>query len=113
MLQGKKTHIVALGVVIAALVSFAAGDATLIETLNQILIGTGISALRIGVDSAGAVGGFLQGKKTHILAFGAVASAVVAYLTGETTLAEAVNSGLIGAGLSTLRAGVASAKTSG
>ena len=45
----------------------------------------------------------LTGKKTYIVAFGAVVAAVVSYLTGEMTLAEAINSGLIGAGLATLR----------
>jgi len=43
------------------------------------------------------------GKKTYIVAVGAVIAAVVSYLTGEMTLAEAINSGLIGAGLATLR----------
>lgn len=52
----------------------------------------------------------LQGKKTYIVAFGAVVAAVVAFLTGEMTLAEAVNSGLVGAGLATLRAGVEATK---
>lgn len=45
----------------------------------------------------------LEGKKTYIVAFGAVVAAVVSFLTGEMTLGEAVNSGLIGAGLATLR----------
>lgn len=45
----------------------------------------------------------LEGKKTYIVAFGAVVAAVVSYLTGEMTLGEAVNSGLIGAGLATMR----------
>lgn len=49
----------------------------------------------------------LQGKRTYILALGAVVAAAVAYLTGEMTLAEAVNSALVGAGIGTLRAGVA------
>lgn len=48
----------------------------------------------------------LQGKKTYIVAVGAVVAAVVSFLTGEMTLAEAINSGLIGAGLATLRAAV-------
>jgi len=46
----------------------------------------------------------LQGKKTYIVAVGAVVAAVVAFMTGDATLAEAVNSALIGAGLATLRA---------
>lgn len=45
----------------------------------------------------------LAGKRTYIVAFGAVVAAVVSYLTGEMSLAEAVNSGLVGAGLATLR----------
>ena len=45
----------------------------------------------------------LKGKKTYIVAVGAVVAAIVAFLTGEMTLAEAVNSGLVGAGLATLR----------
>ena len=43
------------------------------------------------------------GKKTYLVAIGAVVAAVVAYLTGDLTLAEAINQGLIGAGLATLR----------
>lgn len=46
----------------------------------------------------------LVGYRTYIIAFGAVVSAAVAFLTGEMTLPEAVNSGLVGAGLATLRA---------
>jgi hypothetical protein len=46
----------------------------------------------------------LQGKKTYIVAFGAVVAAIVAFLTGEMSLGEAVNSGLVGAGLASLRA---------
>lgn len=49
----------------------------------------------------------LQNKKTYIIAFGAVVAAIVAFLSGEMTLGEAVNSGLIGAGLASLRAGIA------
>jgi hypothetical protein len=46
----------------------------------------------------------LQGKRTYIVAFGAVVAAVVAFLNGDMTLAEAVNSALVGAGLAALRA---------
>lgn len=46
----------------------------------------------------------LQGYRTYIVAVGAVVAAAVAFLTGEMTLAEAINSGLIGTGLATLRA---------
>jgi hypothetical protein len=52
----------------------------------------------------------LQGKRTYIVAIGAVVSAIVSFLTGEMTLGEAVNAGLIGAGLAALRAGVESVK---
>ena len=45
----------------------------------------------------------LEGKKTYIVAVGAVVAAVVAFLTGEMSLGEAVNSAFIGAGLATLR----------
>ena len=45
----------------------------------------------------------LVGYRTYIVAFGAVVAAAVAFLTGEMTLPEAVNSALIGAGLATLR----------
>lgn len=47
---------------------------------------------------------YLQGKRTYIVAFGAVVAAAVAYLTGEMTVAEAVNAALIGTGLASLRA---------
>lgn len=46
------------------------------------------------------------GNRTYIIAFGAVVAAAVAFFTGAMTLAEALNSALIGAGLGTLRAGV-------
>lgn len=49
----------------------------------------------------------LTGNRTYILAFGAVVAAAVAFATGDMTLAEAVNAALVGAGLGTLRAGVA------
>ena len=48
----------------------------------------------------------LQGKRTYIVAVGAIVSAIVSFLTGEMTLGEAVNAGLVGAGLAALRAGV-------
>ena len=48
----------------------------------------------------------LEGKRTYILAFGAVVAAAVAFFTGEMTLAEAINAALVGAGLGALRAGV-------
>lgn len=46
----------------------------------------------------------LEGKRTYIVAIGAVTAAVVAFLTGDMTLAEAVNAALMGSGLATLRA---------
>ena len=49
---------------------------------------------------------FLQGKKTYIVAIGVVVAAVVAFLTGELQLADAVTRALEGLGLATLRAGV-------
>jgi hypothetical protein len=49
----------------------------------------------------------LEGKKTYIVAVGAIVAAVVSFLTGEMTLGEAVNSGFIGAGLATIRMGMA------
>jgi len=45
----------------------------------------------------------LEGKRTYIVAVGAVVAAAVAFLTGEMTIAEAINSALIGAGFATLR----------
>jgi hypothetical protein len=49
---------------------------------------------------------FMAGKRTYVLAFGAVVAAGVAFFTGEMTLAEAINAALVGAGLGTLRAGM-------
>lgn len=46
----------------------------------------------------------LTGYRTYIIAAGAVVAAVVAFLTGELSLGEAINSGLVGAGLASLRA---------
>ncbi len=46
----------------------------------------------------------LTGYRTYIVAAGAVVAALVAFLTGEMTVAEAVNAALIGTGLATLRA---------
>ena len=48
----------------------------------------------------------LEGKKTYIVAAGVVVSALVAFLTGEATLGQAVTTALEGCGLATLRAGV-------
>lgn len=49
----------------------------------------------------------LIGYRTYIIAVGAVVGAAVAFLTGEATLVEAVQTAIIGAGFGTLRAGVA------
>jgi hypothetical protein len=49
----------------------------------------------------------LEGKRTYILAFGAVVAAAVSFFTGDMTLAQAIQAALVGAGLGTLRAGVA------
>lgn len=46
----------------------------------------------------------ITGYRTYIIAAGAVVAAVVAFLTGELSLGEAINSGLVGAGLASLRA---------
>lgn len=46
----------------------------------------------------------IEGKRTYIAAAGAIVAAIVAFLTGEMTLGEAVNAGLLGAGLAGLRA---------
>ncbi len=46
----------------------------------------------------------IAGYRTYIIAAGAVVAAVVAFLTGELSLGEAINSGLVGAGLASLRA---------
>jgi len=53
---------------------------------------------------------FLSGKKTYVVAVGVVVSAVVAFLTGELSLADTVVRSLEGLGLATLRAGVSSVK---
>jgi hypothetical protein len=52
----------------------------------------------------------LKGKRTYILSIGAVLAALVSYLAGDMSLGEAVQSGLLGAGLAALRAGVADSK---
>ena len=46
----------------------------------------------------------LVGYRTYISAFGVVVAAVVGFLTGEMSLAEAINAGLIGTGIAGLRA---------
>jgi hypothetical protein len=48
----------------------------------------------------------LAGKRTYILSIGAVLAAVGGFMTGEFTLAEAIQNAVLGAGLGTLRAAV-------
>lgn len=47
--SGKKTYIVAVGIVLVSIGSFLSGDATLQEAFNHILEGLGLAALRAGV----------------------------------------------------------------
>ena len=49
---------------------------------------------------------WLSGKKTFIAATGLVIAAVVAFLTGEATLSQAITTALEACGLAALRAGV-------
>jgi hypothetical protein len=56
MLQGKKTYMVALGIVLAAAGGFFAGELTVQEAIVQALTGLGLGALRMGV-KADAGGG--------------------------------------------------------
>ena len=49
----------------------------------------------------------LAGYRTHILAAGGVIAALVAFLAGDMSLAEAVQTALVSAGFSTLRMGIA------
>lgn len=50
-LAGKKTYILMVGVVVAAVVSFANGATDLAGMVNEILMGLGLGALRAGVGS--------------------------------------------------------------
>lgn len=50
---------------------------------------------------------YLEGKRTHILAASGVIAAVMAFLAGDMTLAEAIQAALVSASVSTLRIGVA------
>lgn len=47
---------------------------------------------------------FLEGRRTYLVAAGVIATAVGQFLTGDATVAEAVNAALVGLGLATLRA---------
>lgn len=49
-LNGKKTYLVAVSLVIGALVAWASGEATLAQMVATILEGLGLAALRKGVD---------------------------------------------------------------
>ena len=49
LLDGKKTYLAALGLVLVALGSFLSGEQNLLEAVNQALLGLGIAALRLGV----------------------------------------------------------------
>ena len=48
-LKGKKTYIVAIGLVFTAIGSFINGDLTLVEAIVVIMNGLGFGALRAGV----------------------------------------------------------------
>lgn len=49
MLDGKKTYIIAIGIVAAAAGAFMQGQIDLATALNQVLTGLGFAALRYGV----------------------------------------------------------------
>lgn len=53
MLDGKKTHIAAAGIILTAAGGFLSGEFTLIEALGVGLGGLGFSTLRLGVKKAG------------------------------------------------------------
>lgn len=48
-LEGKKTYITAVGVIVAAAVAFLSGEATLLESITAALTGLGLATLRSGV----------------------------------------------------------------
>ena len=48
-LQGKKTYLVAFGVVVAVLISWVNGDLTLADAIVKGLEGVGLATLRAGV----------------------------------------------------------------
>jgi hypothetical protein len=50
----------------------------------------------------------LSGYKTYVVSAAVVLSAVAAFVTGDVDLQGAINQALLGLGLGTLRAGVAS-----
>lgn len=51
-LAGKKTYIVAAGVIVAAAVGFLLGELTLGEAIVSALTGLGLGTLRLGVKKA-------------------------------------------------------------
>lgn len=52
-LDGKKTYIVAAGVVLGGVSGIMTGDLTVQESVNQILMGLGLGSLRLGVSKNG------------------------------------------------------------
>jgi hypothetical protein len=51
MLDGKKTFIVAIGIILVAVGQFLSGDIEVAAAVNQVLLGLGLGALRIGVNN--------------------------------------------------------------
>ena len=51
MLEGKKTYIVAVGIILVAVGGFLSGDLTLLQAVTQGLVGLGLGALRRGVET--------------------------------------------------------------
>ena len=49
VLEGKKTYLVALGIILTGIGSYLSGDVTLIQAVVVILNGLGLGALRLGV----------------------------------------------------------------
>ena len=49
---------------------------------------------------------FLQGKKTYLVALGAILTAVGGFLQGDYTAAEAIQQGVMALGMGTLRMGI-------
>lgn len=52
-LPGSKTYIVALGIILSGVGAFFHGDMTAIQSVDTILNGLGLAALRLGVAGAG------------------------------------------------------------
>lgn len=51
MLEGKKTYLVALGIVLVAFGGFLNGDLSLLEAVTQGLVGLGLGAVRRGIET--------------------------------------------------------------